>query len=354
MNLQFGTPSYFVIRTFELQLLVMDSLTQIVLGIATAELVAGKKLQNKTFLYGAILGTIPDLDIVVGKFMSDVGGVAIHRGLSHSLLFFALISPVLGWAIAKLEHDKINFKSATSLAFWCLVTHVLLDLFTSWGTQILWPLEHRFALKTIFVIDPLYTIPLLIALIFVWKNKDFIVRRKYLVRGLVISSSYLILTCALKLYAVHQFENALQKQNLAYQKLIVKPTAFNCILWNANVATVKGYYLADYSFFDSQPIQFRFYAKNHDLEEKLANSPDFHRLQNISEGWYLVTEQNNRIYFNDLRFGLLNDLPENPQFAFSYQMIPMSDGIYWAEETPKAKRDGKALLQKIFTRIKGN
>ena len=90
------------------------------------------------------------------------------------------------------------------------------------------------------------------------------------------------------------------------------------------------------------------------MEGKLANSPDFHRLKNISESWYLVTEQNNRFYFNDLRFGLLNDSPENPQFAFSYQMIPMSDGIYWAEETPKTKRDGKALLQKIFTRIKGN
>ena len=70
----------------------MDSLTQIALGIATAELVAGKKLGNKTFLYGAILGTIPDLDIVVGKFLSDVGGVAIHRGLSHSLLFFIFLS----------------------------------------------------------------------------------------------------------------------------------------------------------------------------------------------------------------------------------------------------------------------
>ena len=73
----------------------MDSLTQIVLGIATAELVAGKKLQNKTFLYGAVLGTIPDLDILVGKFLSDVEGVAIHRGLSHSLLFFVFLSPVL-------------------------------------------------------------------------------------------------------------------------------------------------------------------------------------------------------------------------------------------------------------------
>lgn len=332
----------------------MDSLTQIVLGITTAEWVAGKKLQNKTFLYGAILGTIPDLDIVVGKFMSDVDGVAIHRGLSHSLLFFVFLAPILGWIIAKVEKSKISFKSASLLAFWCLVTHVLLDLFTSWGTQILWPLNHRFALKTIFVIDPLYTIPLFISLIFIWRNKEFLVRRKYLIRGLVISSSYLLLTCVLKLFAVNKFEKALQNQKLNYQELIVKPTAFNCILWNANISTSKGYYLADYSLFDSQPIRFTFYPKNLKLEEKLVNSYDFQQLKKISEGWYLVSEQNNCLFFNDLRFGLLNDNPENPQFAFSYQMIPMSDGIYWAEEVPKAKRDGKALLKKIFTRLKGN
>ena len=153
---------------------------------------------------------------------------------------------------------------------------------------------------------------------------------------------------------MHQFENALENQKLNYQELIVKPTAFNCILWNANIATSKGYYLADYSLFDSQPIRFTFYSKNRKLEEKLVNSYDFQSLKKISEGWYLVSEQNNRLYFNDLRFGLLNDSPENPQFSFSYQMIPMSDGIYLAKEVPKAKRDGKALLEKIFTRLKGN
>ncbi len=332
----------------------MDSLTQIVLGIATAELVADKKLQNKTFLYGAILGTIPDLDIVVGKFLTEVNGVAIHRGLSHSLLFFVFLAPVLGWLINKIERDKISFKSASLLVFWCLVTHVLLDVFTSWGTQILWPLDYRFALKTIFVIDPLYTLPLLISLIFVWKNKDSLIRRKFVIRGLIISSSYLLITCILKLFAVHQFEKALQYQNITHQELIVKPTAFNCILWNANVSTSKGYYLADYSLFDSQPIQFVFYSKNRELEEKLVNSNDFQQLKKISEGWYLVSEENNCLYFNDLRFGLLNDSPKNPQFTFSYQMIPMSDGTYRALVVTKAKRDGKALLEKIFTRIKGN
>ena len=332
----------------------MDSLTQIVLGIATAELVAGKKLQNKTFLYGAILGTIPDLDIVVGKFLSDVEGLAIHRGLSHSLLFFVVLSPVLGWVISKIEKNRISLKSASLLVFCCLVTHVLLDLFTSWGTQVLWPLNHRIALKTIFVIDPLYTLPLLVSLIFVWKNVEYQIRRKNVIRGLVISSSYLLLTCLLKLFAVHQFEKALQYQNIAHQELIVKPTAFNCILWNANVSTTKGYYLADYSLFDSQQIRFIFYTKNRKLEEKLVNSTDFQQLKKISQGWYLVTEQNNRLYFNDLRFGLLNDYPKNPQFAFSYAFKKNSDGSITAYEVPKAKRDGKILLQKIFNRIKGN
>mgnify|MGYP005847741731 CR=1 FL=1 len=332
----------------------MDSLTQIALGIATAELVAGKQLGNKTFLYGALLGTIPDLDIVVGKFLNPIDGIAIHRGLSHSLLFFVVLSPILGWAIAALERKKINFKSATLLSFWCLVTHVILDLFTSWGTQLFWPLPHRIALKTIFVIDPLYTLPLLISLILVWKNKAHWVRKKLIIRGLTLSTSYLLLTCILKLMALQQFENSLKTEKIKYQELIVKPTAFNCILWNANIATSNGYYLADYSFFDTQPIAFTFYEKDKKLEQKLANSKDFHQLNTISEGWFVVTQKSDTLYFNDLRFGLLNENPENPQFAFSYQMLPDENEDFKAIETPKAKRNGVLLVKKIAARIQGN
>ena len=75
----------------------MDSFTQIALGIAIVEVCAGKKLKNKTFLYGTILGTIPDLDIVVGLFLNPVDAVLIHRGISHSLFLFLFLSPFLGW-----------------------------------------------------------------------------------------------------------------------------------------------------------------------------------------------------------------------------------------------------------------
>ena len=331
----------------------MDSFTQIALGIAIAEVCAGKKLKNKTVLYGAILGTIPDLDVVVGLFLNPVDAVLIHRGISHSLFLFLFLSPVLGWIISKTERDKINFVQATVMAFWCLFTHVLLDVFTSWGTQILWPLDERFALKTIFVIDPLYTIPLVFALIMVWKTKDTILRKKYIVLGLFISSAYLLLSCFIKVHALNQFEKALTKQGIHYSEIIVKPTAFNLILWNANVATADNYVLGDYSLFDTQPISFTAYNKNKILESQLKGNSDFEKLKKASEGWYIISQKKGSLYFNDLRFGLLDDNPKNPQFAFSYQFIAGNVEMK-AVEVPKSKRDGKRLLQKIVTRMKGN
>lgn len=331
----------------------MDSFTQIALGIAVAEVCAGAKLKNRTFLYGAVLGTIPDLDIVVGLFLNPVDAVLIHRGLSHSLLFFVLLSPVLGWIISRIEKGKINFKAATIMAFWCLFTHALLDGFTSWGTQIFWPLPYRMALKTIFVIDPLYTIPLLIALVAVWKTNAVALRQKYIRNGLFVSCGYLIVSCGIKSYALHQFEKALVAQGIPYSELMVKPTAFNLILWNANVSAEEAYLLGDYSLFDSQPISFTAYAKNRDLEMALQGNSDFEKLKKVSEGWYIVSKQQESFYFNDLRFGLLNDTPKQPQFAFSYQFVPTDSG-FKAIEVPKEKRDGKALLQQIFKRLQGN
>ena len=331
----------------------MDSFTQIVLGIAVAEVCAGKRLKNKTFLYGAILGTLPDLDVAVGSFLNPVDGVMIHRGISHSLLLFLFLSPLLGWLISKIEKNKIIFVRATLMVFWCLFTHVLLDMFTSWGTQILWPLKSRFALKTIFVIDPLYTIPLLISLIYVWRNKDNFLRMRYVKRGLYISSVYLLLSCCIKLLALNKFEKALQKQGIVYSEIIVKPTAFNLILWNANVSTDNSYLLSDYSLFDSQPISFKNYSKNAALESQLKGNSDYRKLQKISEGWYIISEKNQALYFNDLRFGLLNDNPENPQFAFSYQFMDTNSGLK-AVEVPKQRRDGKLFLKKIFKRLQGN
>ncbi len=332
----------------------MDSFTQILLGIATVEVIAGRQLRNRTFAYGAILGTIPDLDVVVGLFMDPISGVAIHRGISHSILLFIVLSPIFGWTIFKIEKGKISLHRAIVVAFFGLLTHVLLDSFTSWGTQILWPLPDRYALKTIFVIDPIYTIPLLISLLYVFRTKDEFLRQKYVYRGLIISSVYLMLSCGIKLFALNKFEKALEHQQISYNQIIVKPTAFNTILWNANVKTKDGYLLADYSLFDQKPITFTLYETNQIIEKQISDNPTFKKLVNIADGWYTITQQNDKIYFNDLRFGLLNDNLKTPQFAFSYEFTRNDNGEFLVSEVPKAKRDGKLLMQKLWKRLWGN
>lgn len=331
----------------------MDSLTQIALGIATADLAAGNKLGRRSYIYGAVLGTLPDLDVVAGMFLPAADGVALHRGLSHSLLFMIVVSPIIGWLIAKIERGKISWRHSALLVLCCLGTHVMLDLFTSWGTQVFWPYPTRISLKTIFVVDPLYTVPLLISLVMALRKKVFASRKKYILKGIYISTAYLALTCGIKLYTLNKFEDALKVQHISHKDIIVKPTAFNCILWNANVDTGNAYLLADYSLFDTQPVSFKAYPKNNHFAAKLEGNRDFETLKQASEGWYIITYENGNLYFNDLRFGLLTDTTVNPQFAFSY-VFEEQNGELRAEETPKKRKDGLLLLRKIAKRIAGN
>ena len=74
----------------------MDSLTQIVLGAAVGEAVLGKKIGNRAMLWGAIAGTIPDLDVFVRYFTDPITATEMHRGFSHSLVFAVLMAPILG------------------------------------------------------------------------------------------------------------------------------------------------------------------------------------------------------------------------------------------------------------------
>ena len=80
----------------------MDSLTQIVLGGAIGELVAGKRMGNKAVLWGAIAGTIPDLDVFLRVFYHPTEAALVHRGFSHSLLFALLAAPAIAWLMNML------------------------------------------------------------------------------------------------------------------------------------------------------------------------------------------------------------------------------------------------------------
>ncbi|WP_308992406.1 metal-dependent hydrolase [Mariniflexile litorale] len=332
----------------------MDSLTQIVLGAAVGEAILGKKAGNKAMLYGAIAGTIPDLDVFASYFTDTVSALAIHRGFTHSIVFSLLFAPILAWIVSRYETFK-NFKSWFWLFFWSFVTHPILDAHTTWGTQLFWPFDLRLAFKTIFVIDPLYTLPFLVFLILAMRQKRTSEKRRFYNKmGLIISTSYLILTFLLKWMAFIQFESALKTQNIDYLEIDTRPSPLNTILWSVNVQTEDAYLLGNYSFFDTQPIPFESYTKNHELLGDLVENESVKRMIAISEGWYTINKKDDTLYFNDLRFGLLSLAPKSENFVFKYRLDIDASGKVTFNEAPKDSRDGKKLLTELWQRIKGN
>lgn len=334
---------------------LMDSLTQIVLGAAVGEAVLGKKVGNKAMLFGAIAGTIPDLDVLARFFTDNITTIEVHRGFSHSILFSVLFAPVFGWLVYKLLPNKeATWKEWSWLFFWGLFTHPILDSFTTWGTQLFWPFETRLAFQNIFVIDPLYTLPFLIFLILaLFQKRSSEKRRKFNRLGLFVSSGYLVITLLLKGIAYQKFTQALEVQQIAYTAIDTRPAPFNTILWSANIDTEDAYLIANYSFFDSKPIQFDSYPKNHQLLGSLETNDKIQRLMKIAEGWFIISEEDQQLYFSDLRFGLMSVDAKGENFAFKYQLTN-EQGDIEIEENPKSVGDAKVLMKALWDRIWGN
>ena len=336
----------------------MDSLTQIVLGASVGEAVLGKKVGNKAILWGAIAGTIPDLDVILRSFTDEISATQMHRGFTHSIVFAVLIAPLLGW-IAKQIHFKlkdVSFKDWTKLFFWTTVTHPLLDAHTTWGTQFFWPFNYRLAYQNIFVVDPLYTLPFLMFLIIVMTlKKDNPKRSKFNTIGLSVSTTYLILTLIFKWISFQEFKEGLQNQEIEYVEMDTKPSPLNAILWSSLIETKKGYRTAYYSLFDKHEITYsKEFLKNHHLLKPYLDQKVIKQLIDISAGWYRIEEKNGKLLFWDLRFGQMGMDVNNASFLWYYELsIDESGNVSAIKRQPEIK-NFKMVFKELFNRIKGN
>ena len=121
----------------------MDSLSQIALGSAVAIGVMGRRTAAwKAAAWGAVAGTLPDLDVVIDHGDALLNMV-LHRAESHALLYLTLFAPLLAWGVSRLHGETHLFRRWT-LALWLvLITHPLLDAMTVYGTQLLLPFTNH-------------------------------------------------------------------------------------------------------------------------------------------------------------------------------------------------------------------
>ncbi|MCB0480975.1 MAG: metal-dependent hydrolase [Flavobacteriales bacterium] len=334
----------------------MDSLTQIVLGASVAEVALGKKVGNKAILWGAIAGTIPDLDVLAKQFTDIVTANEIHRGFSHSILFCVIAAPILGWIANKIHaKEAASWREWSNLMFWCLVTHPLLDAHTTWGTQLFWPFELRVSYQNIFVADPLYTVPFLacVAIAMFYKRNN--PKRANINKlGIIISTSYMAITLLLKGYTYFKFEDSLKHQQIDYNEISNRPTPLNSVLWTANVDTDSSYFIGYYSIFDkSDQIEFQSFEKNRGAFRNILDEDIVKRLIKMCKGWYLIQKTEEGYTFSDMRFGMMGFGEQTKNFVFQYQLSYDEHGELIATHTqPKVENAGE-LFSLLWKRVKG-
>lgn len=339
----------------------MDSITQIVLGAACGEIALGKKIGNKAILFGAIGGTIPDLDVLIGKlfYTNEIDSLAFHRGIMHSIPFAIVGALIFGFLSYKVYDYGYLRRGTTSLKDWIwlfflsILTHPILDSFTPYGTQLFLPFsDYRVAFNNIAVVDPLYTLPLLLCVsITMFFNRKNSKRKTWTKAGLYLSSAYMIFTIGNKLYVDHFFKTSFNQAKINYSRFSAQPTILNNFLWYAVAETDKNYTVSFYSIFDdtSTPLNFINIPKNHMLLD--VDHPDIKTLRWFSNEFYTLSILNNKIIYKDLRYPLL-DVRDSTSSLFSFELI--KEGNRWNTKSLSKERfkdsNMKELSKDLFYR----
>ncbi len=279
----------------------MDSITQMALGGALGVLVGGKKYGKKSLLMGAMFGSVPDMDVFFFIGSDPVTSFTHHRGFTHSLSFAFLATPILGYLISKIKWFGASYKDIHLhlIIFLALFTHPLLDALTIYGTQLLWPSSSPpVGLGSVFIIDLLYTVPLLVGIgLFIRKGSC-----RANVIGLTLSSLYL----ALGIGAQHYIYSKVYKQvDVDKKNVLVQARPLNPTKWRVIVMHDSKYEVGYYSIFNKDDtVEFQSYARGNGEQYGLSDHADYQRLKWFTKGFYdIQLSPNKNLTFSDLRMG---------------------------------------------------
>ncbi|WP_114764287.1 metal-dependent hydrolase [Vibrio rhodolitus] len=326
----------------------MDSITQAALGATLAGAIAGKRCNAKVLLVGAALGTLPDLDVIL-DYGDAVSNTIKHRGFSHSLLLLPPFALLISWIYARLRPDSFwSFGRVALLTTVVLVTHPLLDAMTTYGTQLLWPITGYFEVRNIFIIDPLYTLPLLIAIVVALFSKSR--GGRWCQAVVLLSTLYLVWGYAAQQSITDRTEQNLIAQNLPTDRVIVMPSPFNTVLWRVVVLDDGKYWEGLASLLDKdERIDFI----SHPLGQwPLDKEPQtLVGLKAFSHDFLNYREEGDALIVTDLRLGMADNL------AFQFVFAEKDQSGNWQLLNAPTRHPTERELEQLSTlweRLKGD
>ena len=328
----------------------MDSLTQALLGATVQGAMLGRWQGRKALLYGAVLGSLPDLDVAI-RYTDAVAAMTYHRGFSHSIFVLSGLAALLTWLVRRWRPNPDYSTRRLFLSLWLvLATHPLLDCFTSYGTQLFWPLlTPPIAWSSIFIIDPLYTLPLLAAvvgaLLFGPRGRP----PRLPLAALALSSLYLATSLGGKFMAEQRVAEVLDREGIRPQAVFITPTPFNTLLWRVIVLDGEDYHEALVSWFDRKPPQLERIPRGTDLARRLRDSPQHVRLAWFTHGILRYDQIDQVLVVTDLRLGMTGFHPF--RFILAEQRGGRWQPVEQARRWPTSRGDLerlKVLWQRVW------
>lgn len=208
----------------------MDILTQGLLGAVLAQTGAQRNETRIATGVGFASGLLADVDALIRSSTDPLLTLEYHRHFTHSLVFIpigALIAALILWPIVR---KRLGF---ARLYLYALLGYSLsgaLDACTSYGTHLLWPfMQEPIALHLISIIDPVFTLILLIAMVVSVKKNTRIAAQL----GLALAGVYMLCGWAQNQRAVPVIEAMAVERGHNIERLVVKPTLGNLLLWRS-------------------------------------------------------------------------------------------------------------------------
>ena len=221
----------------------MDPLTQGVLGAALPQATAARaRFAASAGLLGFLAGMAADLDVLIRSSSDPLLFLEYHRQFTHSLIFV----PFGGLFCALILHALLGRRRGLSFRqswLFCTLgyaTHALLDACTTYGTMLFWPFSDvRVAWNTISIIDPLFTLPLLFAVVLAGRRS----RPLYARLGLLWACFYMALGLWQRNDAMEMGYILAKQRGHTPLRLEAKPSFANILVWKIVYETDDKYYV---------------------------------------------------------------------------------------------------------------
>ena len=350
----------------------MDSITQATLGALCGELVLRKQLGWKGAAWGLFFGTLPDLDILAAPFLDGLEWLRFHRGISHGLLAVFLGPLLLAWPFSTI-HKQVSYRRAYLFLWLTWLTHVLIDCFNSYGTQLFAPFSNRpIAFNNIAIIDLFFTLPMLFGLIIcLFRKKES--RGRTILVTLITAwiCTYTACSFAIQQKARQHFSQVLEANDLAQDDFTVSPTLTNIFLWRMLARTDDSYYVCYWSIFDPKDAVPRIdhIQRAPETVSEFRGSQAFETIDWFSSGYwkaYFYPDKPNSVYLADMRFTEMHaqigsKAVKVPPFMWKLTKDGADVKIQRSSGRSATGKEGESMPQKIsrfldplITRIKGD